>query len=210
MRALLILAFAIAAQAQTWVDPDRSAPAGTEYHTFFSNTIGGQISYLIYLPPDHQTAAMKRYPVVYWLHGLGGNQRGGATFVAHLDAAIKTGKAPPVIAVLVNGLRDSRYCDSFDGQRPVETVIVKDLIPHVDMTYRTVARGAARAIEGLSMGGFGAAHLAFSFPSCSARSRSWPARCWMPTAPLRRCTQISTKRTSAAAAPTFRLTAPGV
>jgi endo-1,4-beta-xylanase len=84
--------------------------------------------------------------------------------VAQLDAAIRAKAAPPMIAVLVNGLRDSRYCDSFDGQRPVETVIVKELIPHVDQTYRTIAQREARAIEGFSMGGFGAAHLGFKYP----------------------------------------------
>jgi esterase/lipase superfamily enzyme len=69
-----------------------------------------------------------------------------------------------MIAVLVNGMRDSRYVDSFDGKRPVETVIIKDLIPHIDKTWRTIARRDARAIEGFSMGGFGAARLSFKFP----------------------------------------------
>lgn len=122
------------------------------------------MSYLIYLPPDYETAQGKRYPVVYWLHGLGGNQRGGGAFVAHLDAAIKAGNSPSMIAVLVNGLRDSRYYDSYDGKRPVETVLVKDLLPHIDETYRTVGKREFRAIEGYSMGGFGAAHLGFKYP----------------------------------------------
>jgi endo-1,4-beta-xylanase len=147
-----------------WADPDRTAPAVTQYRTFRSSAIGGEVSYLIYLPQDYQAASARRYPVVYWLHGLGGNQRGGATFVALLDAAIKAQATPPMIAVLVNGLRDSRYCDSFDGKRPVETVIVKELIPHVDQTYRTIGKREARAIEGFSMGGFGAAHLGFKYP----------------------------------------------
>ena len=45
-----------------------------------------------------------------------------------------------MIAVLVNGMRDSFYCDSKDGKWPIESVIIKELIPHVDKTYRTVAR----------------------------------------------------------------------
>lgn len=150
-------------QAQ-WVDPDRTEPAGTKYRTFLSREAGGEASYLVYLPPDYETSGGKRYPVVYWLHGLGGNQRSGAEFVSQLDAAIRAGAAPPMIAVLVNGLRDSRYCDSYDGQRPVEKVFVRDLVPHVDKTYRTIARREARAIEGFSMGGFGAARLGFGHP----------------------------------------------
>jgi enterochelin esterase-like enzyme len=46
----------------------------------------------------------------------------------------------------------------------VESVIVKDLVPHVDATYRTVAGREGRLIEGYSMGGYGAAHLGFKYP----------------------------------------------
>jgi endo-1,4-beta-xylanase len=64
----------------------------------------------------------------------------------------------------VNGLRDKWYYDSFDGKLPVESVIIKDLIPHIDKTYRTLARRQFRAVEGYSMGGFGAAHFGFKYP----------------------------------------------
>ena len=66
--------------------------------------------------------------------------------------------------ILVNGMVKSFYCDTVDGQRPVESVIIKDLIPHVDQTYRTIARREGRVIEGYSMGGYGAGHLGFKYP----------------------------------------------
>jgi endo-1,4-beta-xylanase len=69
-----------------------------------------------------------------------------------------------MIAVLVNGLRDSRWVDSHDGQRPVETVFIRELIPHVDQAYRTTAARGSRMIEGFSMGGFGAARIGFKYP----------------------------------------------
>jgi endo-1,4-beta-xylanase len=147
-----------------WLDPDRSEPAGTRYRTFESRLAGSQVSYLAYLPPDYTSDEARRYPVVYWLHGLGGSQRSGAPFVAQLDGAIRKNRAPAMIAVLVNGMRDSFYCDSPDGKWPVESVIVKELIPHIDQTYRTLARREARAVEGYSMGGFGAARLGFKYP----------------------------------------------
>jgi endo-1,4-beta-xylanase len=119
---------------------------------------------LIYLPPGYDQET-KRYPVIYWLHGMGGTQRAGAMFfVPQVKAAIREGVLPPVIVVLVNGMVKSFYCDSSDGQRPVESVIVKDLIPHVDATYRTVATREGRVVEGYSMGGYGAAHLGFKYP----------------------------------------------
>src|SRR4029453_14108563 len=77
---------------------------------------------------------------------------------------MEAGKTPPMLVVFVNGVRNSFYCDSADGKVPVETVIVKDLIPHIDSTYRTVAKREGRIIEGFSMGGFGAAHLGLKYP----------------------------------------------
>lgn len=148
-----------------WLEPDRSAPNGTQYKTFHSKTLNREVSYLIWLPPDYEKTA-QRYPVIYWLHGMGGNQRGGATmFLPHVQQAIKEGILPPVIVVFVNGMVKSFYCDSSDGKCPMETVITKDLIPHVDATYRTLAKREARIIEGYSMGGYGAAHLGFKYPN---------------------------------------------
>jgi len=150
--------------SEEWVDSNKAEPAGTKYRTFYSETIKSEVSYLTYTPPDYDTAEGKRYPLVYWLHGLNGNQRRGAKFVEKLDAAIKSGSAPPMIAVLVNGLSSSMYCDSADGMKPVKSIIVKDLIPYMDKTYPAIAKREGRAVEGFSMGGFGAAHLGFKYP----------------------------------------------
>jgi endo-1,4-beta-xylanase len=102
---------------------------------------------------------------VYYLHGSGGMPRDGADSAQRLDKAIRAGRAAPMITVFVNGLRGgTMYCDSRDGKYPLETVIVKDLIPHVDATYRTVVSREGRGVDGFSMGGFGAAHLGFKYP----------------------------------------------
>ena len=147
-----------------WLDPDRGAPNGTQYKTFQSKVLGREVSYLVYLPPGYEQGT-QRYPVIYWLHGMGGNQRGGAMmFVPHVEAAIKEGVLPPAIVVLVNGMVKSFYCDSSDGQCPMESVIIQDLIPHVDGAYHTIARREGRVIEGYSMGGYGAGHLGFKYP----------------------------------------------
>lgn len=147
-----------------WLDPNPSAPNGTQYKTFSSAVIGSNVSYLVWLPPGYEQGT-KRYPVIYWLHGRSGNQRSGAaTFVPHVEAAIKEGVLPPVIVVLVNGVGRGHYLNAPNGRLPIESVIIKDLIPHVDQTYRTIARREGRVIEGYSMGGFGAGHLGFKFP----------------------------------------------
>jgi endo-1,4-beta-xylanase len=148
-----------------WVDPDRTSPAGTQYKTFHSNTIKGDVSYVIYLPPDYDRNRETRFSVIYFLHGSGGTPARGAGTAARFDRAIRAGRIPPLIIVYVNGLRGATmYCDSRDGAYPVESVIIKDLIPHIDATYRTIASRAGRALDGFSMGGFGAAHLGLKYP----------------------------------------------
>jgi endo-1,4-beta-xylanase len=148
-----------------WADANREAPNGTQYQTIASKIVGRDVAYLVYLPPGYDKDTPKRYPVIYWLHGMGGNLRAGAqVFVPLVDAAIKSGALPPSIVVLPNGMVNSFYCDTAEGPHQVESMIIKELIPHVDQTYRTVAGREGRIIQGFSMGGYGAAHLGFKYP----------------------------------------------
>ncbi len=153
-----------AATPAAWLDPNRAEPAGMKYRTFHSQAAGAEVSYLVYLPPDYDDARDKRYPVVYWLHGRGGSQTGAGTFVSRLSKALEAGIAPAMIVVGVNGMKTSSYVDSHDGRTPVQSMIIKDLIPHVDATYRTIATREGRAIEGFSMGGAGAPKIGFKYP----------------------------------------------
>ncbi len=147
-----------------WVESSKEEPARTHYRTFSSDAAGTDVSYLVYFPPGYDDHKDRRYPVIYWLHGMTQDQRSGADFVRRFDRAVRDGEAPKAIVILVNGRTHSYYCDSPDGKTPVESMIVKDLVPHVDRTYRTHARARERALEGYSMGGFGAAHLGLKYP----------------------------------------------
>jgi len=148
-----------------WVDPNESDANGAKFHKFASQTIGGDVSYHIALPPQYDAEPARRFPVIYWLHGLGGNQRGGTgTFGARAAEAMGEGALPPAIIVFVNGMVSSWYCDWADGKRPMESVIIKDLVPHIDQTYRTIAKREGRVVQGYSMGGYGAGHLGFKYP----------------------------------------------
>jgi acetyl esterase/lipase len=149
--------------SRSWVNPDATPPL-TTFETFQSPTVGGPVGYALYRPPGYDDDPQVRYPVIYWLHGMGGDPQRGGTFVRMLDEAIRAGIAPAAIAVLPNGGPAGFYCDWPGGQWPIETVIIDELIPHVDATYRTIGGREGRAIEGQSMGGFGAAHLGFKFP----------------------------------------------
>jgi endo-1,4-beta-xylanase len=156
--------------SRPWVDPNPQPAPPATYHTYTARAINQQTDYLLYLPPGYQSDTARRYPVVYWLHGLGAHPHHADGFLQTLDAAIRENRCPPLIAVVPNGLRDSWYVDSADGSQPVETVLIKDLVPHIDATYRTIPDRRARALEGFSMGGWGAAHLLFKHPDvfCAA------------------------------------------
>ena len=157
----------IAELSEQWVDPATDAPPGTTYQLFetASRGKGSKGSYLVYLPPSYERETARRYPVLYWLHGGFGNARQGAWAVEHLKKGIGAGLMPETIVVLPQALPVGWYVNSRDGKRPVEDVVVKDLIPHVDGTYRTIPRREARGIEGMSMGGYGALHLGMAHPA---------------------------------------------
>jgi enterochelin esterase-like enzyme len=149
-----------------WVDSDHSDAGDLKFKTFHSNTIHAEVSYMVWLPPDYEQNKTTRYPVLYELPASGGTpRRDTPRIVARVERAIRANRIAPMIVIGVNGLRgNTMYCDSRDGDYPVETVIIKDLIPHVDATYRTLPSREARAVDGFSMGGFGAAHLGFKYP----------------------------------------------
>jgi endo-1,4-beta-xylanase len=146
-----------------WEDPNKEPPPGMHYRTFRSRVIERDVSYLVYLPPGYESSE-KRYPVVYWLHGVGGRQEASGAFAALVDEAIRARRAPEMIVIGVNGMRTSMWADSHDGEVPMARIVVEDLVPHVDGAYRTIAGREGRGIEGFSMGGFGAAVLAARYP----------------------------------------------
>jgi endo-1,4-beta-xylanase len=157
----------VATPPETYVDPIGLDLGGTQYRLYPTPSRGANTfaSYRLYLPPDYQTNATRRYPVIYFLHGRSVDSKRPITsgYITRVDAAIRSGVMPPAIVVLSQGLTTGWYLDAQDGKHPMESVIVKDLISHVDATYRTKATRDARAIEGHSMGGYGALHLGFKY-----------------------------------------------
>ena len=152
--------------ALKWVNPDHSDLGDLKFKTFHSATIKGDVSYMIYFPPDYEQDKSARYPVLYQLPASGGTpRRDGPQVTGRIDKAIRAKRIGPMIIVVVNGLAgNTMYADTRDGQYPLESVIIKDLIPHIDATYRTIASREGRGVNGFSMGGFGAAHLGFKNP----------------------------------------------
>ncbi|HVJ13954.1 MAG TPA: alpha/beta hydrolase-fold protein [Polyangiaceae bacterium] len=153
--------------------PSASAPrperpsagvAGDARHQTFSGKISGKpIDFSIELPPSY-ASGQQRYPVIYWLHGKGGDEQRSTHVARYLNAAVAAGQLPEAIIVFPNGGKESFYTNSPDGSWPIETMLIDDLVPHVDAAYRTLAERGGRMLMGFSMGGFGALKFAAKYP----------------------------------------------
>jgi len=167
MTTVLLMAVLAAAPApERWSNPaEQPLPVGVVHRTFESRSMKTSVGYTIYLPPGYDAEPGRRYPVVYFLHGRGGHELMNPRSYEILDAAIRAGEVPPLIYVHAMGGRNSGYADAPDGSVMGETVIVEELIPHVDRMYRTIASPDGRGLEGFSMGGQGALRLAFKRPA---------------------------------------------
>jgi len=113
----------------------------------------------VYTPPEYEKDLNKRYPVLYLQHGWGENEYGwpnqGKVNLI-MDNLIAAGKAKPFIIVMTYGMTNEVKIgglQNFDIQ-PFQTVLVDELIPYIDKTFRTIKDQPNRAMAGLSMGGF--------------------------------------------------------
>ncbi len=149
----------------SWADPLINTMPGASYHLFPTPVRGKDTkgSFLLFLPEGYAFSE-KKYPAIYWLHGGSGNAREGAWMCGKMKEAMQNGDMPEAIVVFVQGLPSGWYNNSKDSTMPVEDVIIRNLIPYVDANYRTITNRESRAIEGMSMGGYGALHLGFKYP----------------------------------------------
>jgi len=147
-------------------------PHGTmEMIEYDSKTVGTRRKMLVYTPPGYSSA--KRYPVLYLLHGIGGDETEWQRFTtpnAIMDNLIADGKAVPMIMVFPNGRAEPndraegnvflhvKAFENFEGD------LLNDVIPAIESKYSVLSDRKHRALAGLSMGGgqslnFGLAHL---------------------------------------------------
>ena len=136
-------------------NPPAESPQNVFHKTFYSQLINHEIGYNIYLPPDYDTAE-KRYPVTYHLHGWQGNES------SDIWVLEKIYRSRPAITVFVNATSgDNGYLDK---ELPMESIIITELVPHIDTLYRTDAARGGRSLSGFSMGGAGAFYYAVKYP----------------------------------------------
>ena len=140
---------------------------------FGSDALRDEIGLRVYLPPGYNTTA-KRYPVVYFLHGLPASADAYKNTDFLRQAMTVLGR--DAIVVAVQGARDAEpdteYLDSGEG-RNWETAVAVE-VPHVvDAQFRTIPTRRGRAIIGLSAGGYGAMLLGLHHLSAFSAIESW-------------------------------------
>ncbi len=148
------------ARVHEWVTEEVEANR-VEFRTFESAAIGQEVSYHIFVPQPYDNMEEEDFPVLYWLHGGGGGLPGIPVLSQHFAQAMQAGLIPVMLVVFPNGLELGMWVDWKDGSVPMETIVIHELIPHIDETFRTIADRSGRIVEGFSMGGYGAARFAF-------------------------------------------------
>ncbi|TCK85568.1 alpha/beta hydrolase [Albibacterium bauzanense] len=142
-----------------------------ETRTVKSDILKMDRKYAIYLPEGYDQSD-RSYPVLYLLHGSGDNHTGWVQFgqVQHIaDKAIAEGNAGPMIIVMPDADTGTRgYFNVVDGSYNYEDFFFKELIPHIEKTYRVRSEKRYRAISGLSMGGGGTIFYALHQPDMFA------------------------------------------
>jgi enterochelin esterase-like enzyme len=142
----------------TQVRPD--IPKGKlETVTYNSKSIGVDRKAVVYTPPNYDPN--KKYPVMYLMHGIGGNETHWTTLCAAnkvLDNLIADNKAVPMIIVMPNGRAtaepaSSNIMSDFNYYADFEPDLLNDLMPYIESHYSVQSDRDHRAITGLSMGG---------------------------------------------------------
>lgn len=130
-----------------------------------SPILGHEMPYRIYLPSAYFVDSARRFPVLYMLHGAGGNftEWGDSFLPERTDEMIAQGGLQPMILVMPDG-NGRTYFANWDGGPRYSDYLAEDVVGAIDARFRTIPSQHARAIGGLSMGGLGALQIAMRHP----------------------------------------------
>ena len=148
---------------------------------FESEVLGRDWNYTVYLPSGYDYSGLS-YPVVYLLHGNGGNEnswptQGNVQEVA--DTLIRDERIPPVIIVMPEA-NTTWYVDRKEN---METAVIEELIPEIESQFRTIPTREGRVVAGLSMGGYGALRFALIYPEMFAAAGLLSPAIYVPEPP---------------------------
>jgi S-formylglutathione hydrolase FrmB len=130
-----------------------------------SRILARGVPYCVVLPPSFDADQARRFPVLYFLHGLGDNEQffihsGAWNLVEDMRDKGELGD----FLIVTPAARSSFYINARDGKERYEDFLIQEFLPYIEKRYRVAPGRANRAISGISMGGYGALHLAFRHP----------------------------------------------
>jgi S-formylglutathione hydrolase FrmB len=148
-----------------FIAPPAQAASRVECNAVKSAILKRSVRYCALLPASYDASKAQRFPVVYYLHGLGADeqslvQSGGWSLVEDLQEKKRIGE---FVIITPDGGR-SFYINSRDGRLHYEDFFIREFLPAIEKRYRVQATRAGRAIGGTSMGGYGALRFAFKYP----------------------------------------------
>jgi S-formylglutathione hydrolase FrmB len=145
--------------------PSSFATGRVECNALPSKILARSVPYCVVLPASFDADKAKRFPILYALHGLGDNEQ----FFVHsglwnvVEDLRERGELKDfLIATPAGGV--TFYINSKDGKVRYEDFLLQEFFPFIEKRYRAAPGRANRAISGVSMGGYGALHLAFRHP----------------------------------------------
>jgi S-formylglutathione hydrolase FrmB len=158
-------ALLVACAGSLLASPAAQATGRAECVSLPSKILARTIPYCVLLPPSYDAEKTRRYPILYLLHGLGDNEEmlvhsGGMNLVEDLWEQRELGEF--LIVTPAGGA--SFYINSHDGKRRYEDFFLQEFMPGIEKRYRAQAGRGTRGIAGISMGGYGALHMAFRHP----------------------------------------------
>ncbi|WNQ09530.1 alpha/beta hydrolase-fold protein [Paenibacillus aurantius] len=133
-----------------------------ELHSFGEDPVPVSFRYKVYLPEGYDAGRENGYPVLYLLHGSGGDETSWDNFLPFLNGRTGSGSPEAMIAVAPSG-GNSFWIDS-PKYGPYETAVIHRLVPEIDRRYNTVPGREGRFLAGVSMGGYGALRYALTYP----------------------------------------------
>lgn len=130
-----------------------------------SRYVPGPVGYCAMFPPSYDVQPAKKFPVLYFLHGLGGDHTflvssGGWQIIEDLWEQKKIGE----FVIITPQAHTSFYIDSKDGRVKYEDFFVREFMPQMEKKFRLLGTRSGRAISGVSMGGYGSLRFAFKYP----------------------------------------------
>ena len=130
-----------------------------------SKLLGRSVRFCAVLPPSYDSHTERRFPVLYWLHGLGQDEQSfvGAGGLALLEE-LRGKKLIGEFVLITPDAGHTFYLNSRDGETRYEDFFIREFVPAMEHRFRIEAGRAARGISGVSMGGFGALHFGIKYP----------------------------------------------